>query len=178
MTLRAASPLLWRRSVARAAQTRPAPLAAPTGNAQRGKTLFETTLRCYACHGFDGQTGSPRLVPMARAEDVFLAYVRKPATPGMPSFAADARAGTAGRLRVHPIDPAGGAGRRQRSADQRDSRSPDESELMRRVRPQPDPTGPSKRTGPTELTFRFQRSQARAYSFGSAMRSLASAGST
>jgi hypothetical protein len=25
---------------------------------------------------------------MARAEDVFLAYVRKPATPGMPSFAA------------------------------------------------------------------------------------------
>jgi cytochrome c1 len=64
------------------------PLAAPTGNAQRGKTLYETTLRCYACHGFDGQTGSPRLVPMARAEDVFLAYVRKPATPGMPSFVA------------------------------------------------------------------------------------------
>jgi mono/diheme cytochrome c family protein len=66
----------------------PAPLAAPTGNVQRGKVLFETTLRCYACHGFDGQTGSPRLVPMARAEDIFLAYVRKPATPGMPSFAA------------------------------------------------------------------------------------------
>jgi mono/diheme cytochrome c family protein len=65
-----------------------APLSAPTGNAQRGKTLFETGLRCYACHGFDGQTGSPRLVPMARAEDIFLAYVRKPATQGMPSFAA------------------------------------------------------------------------------------------
>jgi mono/diheme cytochrome c family protein len=71
------------------AQTQPAaPLAPPTGNAQRGKTLFETSLRCYACHGFDGQTGSPRLVPMARAEDVFLAYVRKPATQGMPSFVA------------------------------------------------------------------------------------------
>jgi len=27
-------------------------------------------------------------VPMARAEDVFLAYVRKPATQGMPSFVA------------------------------------------------------------------------------------------
>jgi len=65
-----------------------APLAPPTGNAQRGRTLFETSLRCYACHGFDGQTGSPRLVPMARAEDVFLAYVRKPATQGMPSFVA------------------------------------------------------------------------------------------
>jgi len=71
------------------AQNQPAaPLAPPTGNAQSGKTLFETSLRCYACHGFDGQTGSPRLVPMARAEDVFLAYVRKPATQGMPSFVA------------------------------------------------------------------------------------------
>jgi mono/diheme cytochrome c family protein len=63
-------------------------LAAPTGNPQRGKVVFDTTLRCFACHGYDGQTGSPRLVPMARSEDVFLAYVRKPATPGMPSFAA------------------------------------------------------------------------------------------
>ena len=71
------------------AQNQPAaPLAPPTGNAQRGRTLFETSLRCYACHGFDGQTGSPRLVPVARAEDVFLAYVRKPATQGMPSFVA------------------------------------------------------------------------------------------
>ena len=73
-----------------AAQTQPATAApaAATGNAQRGKVLFETTLRCYACHGFDGQTGSPRLVPMTRAEDVFLVYVRKPATTGMPTFAA------------------------------------------------------------------------------------------
>ena len=63
-----------------------APLAPPTGDATRGKTLFEQTLRCYACHGFDGQTGSPRLVPMARPQEVFLAYVRKPATQGMPSF--------------------------------------------------------------------------------------------
>jgi mono/diheme cytochrome c family protein len=66
----------------------PAPLAAATGNAQRGKVIYETTLRCFACHGYDGQTGSPRLVPMARSEDIFLAYVRKPATPGMPTFAA------------------------------------------------------------------------------------------
>ena len=71
-----------------AAQTPAAPLATPTGNAQRGKAVFETTLRCFACHGYDGQTGSPRLVPMARSEDIFLAYVRKPATQGMPSFAA------------------------------------------------------------------------------------------
>ena len=32
------------------AQTQPATLAPPTGNAQRGKVLYETTLRCYA-HG-------------------------------------------------------------------------------------------------------------------------------
>ncbi|HZM92512.1 MAG TPA: cytochrome c [Vicinamibacterales bacterium] len=75
------------------AQNQPAaPLAAPTGNAQRGKVLFESSLRCYACHGFDGQTGSPRLVPMSRAEDIFLAYVRKPATQGMPSFVAQPEA--------------------------------------------------------------------------------------
>ena len=73
---------------ARAIAQTPASLAAPTGNLQRGKVVFETTLRCFACHGYDGQTGSPRLVPMARAEDIFLAYVRKPATAGMPSFAA------------------------------------------------------------------------------------------
>ena len=76
-------------ATAAVAQNQPAAQLAPaTGNAQRGKTLFETSLRCYACHGFDGQTGSPRLVPMARAEDVFHAYVRKPATQGMPSFVA------------------------------------------------------------------------------------------
>jgi mono/diheme cytochrome c family protein len=76
-------------ATAAVAQNQPAAQLAPaTGNAQRGKTLFETSLRCYACHGFDGQTGSPRLVPMARPEDVFLAYVRKPATQGMPSFVA------------------------------------------------------------------------------------------
>jgi mono/diheme cytochrome c family protein len=81
--------VVWLLGVAAPAQAPApsAPLAAPSGDATRGKTLFETTLRCYACHGFDAQTGSPRLVPMVRPEAAFLAYVRKPATPGMPSFA-------------------------------------------------------------------------------------------
>lgn len=65
----------------------PAP-AAPTGDAKHGRELFESSLRCYACHGYDGQTGSPRLVPMARPQEAFLAYVRKPSGRGMPSFAA------------------------------------------------------------------------------------------
>jgi mono/diheme cytochrome c family protein len=66
----------------------PAALGVPTGDAKHGKQLFESSLRCYACHGFDGQTGSPRLVPMGRAQEAFVAYVRKPSGRGMPSFAA------------------------------------------------------------------------------------------
>ena len=61
--------------------------AASSGDAKKGKALFEQTYRCYACHGFDGQSGSPRLVPMARTEDAFIAYLRKPSTPAMPPFA-------------------------------------------------------------------------------------------
>jgi mono/diheme cytochrome c family protein len=64
----------------------PAEPAAPSGDAKRGKTLFDQTYRCYACHGYEGETGSPRLVPMGRTEDAFLAYVRKPGTQGMPAF--------------------------------------------------------------------------------------------
>ena len=61
------------------------PDATPSGEAKRGKTLFDQTYRCYACHGYEGETGSPRLVPMARTEESFLAYVRK-GSPAMPSF--------------------------------------------------------------------------------------------
>ena len=68
------------------AQAPPQEAPAPSGDAKRGKTLFDQTYRCYACHGFEGETGSPRLVPMARTEEAFMAYVRKPGTAGMPSF--------------------------------------------------------------------------------------------
>jgi mono/diheme cytochrome c family protein len=60
---------------------------APTGDAKRGKTLFDQTYRCYACHGYEGETGSPRLVPMSRSEDAFITFVRTPPRPAMPSFA-------------------------------------------------------------------------------------------
>ena len=68
------------------AQAQTAQTTAPSGDAKRGKTLFDQTYRCYACHGFAGETGSPRLAPMGRTEEAFMAYVRKPATAGMPSF--------------------------------------------------------------------------------------------
>ena len=63
-----------------------APAAAPSGDVKRGKTLFDQTYRCYACHGFAGETGSPRLVPMSRTEESFTDFVRKPSRPAMPAF--------------------------------------------------------------------------------------------
>jgi mono/diheme cytochrome c family protein len=60
--------------------------AAPTGDAKKGKTLFDQTYKCYACHGYAGETGSPRLVPMSRTEEAFVAFVRKPPRQAMPSF--------------------------------------------------------------------------------------------
>jgi mono/diheme cytochrome c family protein len=63
-----------------------AALPPPTGDAKRGQELFEKTYKCYACHGYDAQTGNPRLVPMNRTQEAFLAYVRKPATAQMPKF--------------------------------------------------------------------------------------------
>ena len=64
----------------------PAAPPAPGGDARRGQELFEKTYRCYACHGYDAQTGTPRLVPMMRTEEAFVAYLRKPSTNGMPKF--------------------------------------------------------------------------------------------
>ena len=61
--------------------------ARPAGDASRGKQLFEKTYRCYACHGYDAQTGSPRLVPMQMTEQAFVAFLRKPPREAMPRFA-------------------------------------------------------------------------------------------
>jgi mono/diheme cytochrome c family protein len=64
----------------------PSSAARPSGDTARGKQLFEKTYRCYACHGFDGQTGSPRLVPMPMTEQAFVAFLRKPPREAMPKF--------------------------------------------------------------------------------------------
>jgi mono/diheme cytochrome c family protein len=57
------------------------------GDATRGKALYDSTFNCYACHGFDGQSGSPRLIPMQRTEATFIAFLRKPPRETMPRFA-------------------------------------------------------------------------------------------
>ncbi len=56
-----------------------------TGNAERGRPMFES-YKCYACHGYEGETGSPRLVPMTLTQEAFIAYVRSPRTLGMPNY--------------------------------------------------------------------------------------------
>jgi mono/diheme cytochrome c family protein len=72
----------------RAQQAAPQGSSSPVkGDATRGKTLYDSTFNCYACHGFDGQSGSPRLVPMQRSEAAFIAFLRKPPREAMPRFA-------------------------------------------------------------------------------------------
>lgn len=59
-----------------------------TGNAVKGKALYNDAFMCYTCHGYSGQNGSgARLVPMKMTQPAFVAYVRNPSQPNrMPSF--------------------------------------------------------------------------------------------
>ena len=57
------------------------------GDAARGRGLFTTTYKCYACHGYQGETGTPRLNPMQMPRDGFLAFVQSGAANGaMPAY--------------------------------------------------------------------------------------------
>src|SRR5262250_1726829 len=57
-----------------------------TGNAERGKTLFNASFKCASCHGTTGESGSPRLVPMRRTQADFIRFVQKPTANAMPAF--------------------------------------------------------------------------------------------
>ena len=59
---------------------------ATSGDAARGKTLFTTTYKCYACHGYDAQTGQRRLRPMRFSEDAFTVFVQNSPLAQMPSY--------------------------------------------------------------------------------------------
>lgn len=56
------------------------------GDATRGKTLFSDTYNCYACHGFDAQSGERRLVPMNYTQEGFITFVQNSPLPNMPAF--------------------------------------------------------------------------------------------
>ena len=68
----------------------PAPAVAPAssvvGDAQRGAPLFSDKYNCYACHGFDAQSGERRLVPMNYTQDGFITFVQSSPLPQMPRF--------------------------------------------------------------------------------------------
>ena len=56
------------------------------GNAERGQPLFADTFNCYACHGFDAQSGERRLVPMNYTQDGFITFVQSSPLPNMPAY--------------------------------------------------------------------------------------------
>ena len=57
-----------------------------TGNAVRGKQLY-VEYSCYACHGYNAQTGNgQRLLPPRLTEQVFTLYIRAPRTQQMPAY--------------------------------------------------------------------------------------------
>jgi mono/diheme cytochrome c family protein len=59
---------------------------ATTGNAARGKQLF-LDYGCYACHGYNAQTGNgQRLLPPRLTEQAFKLYIRAPRTQQMPAY--------------------------------------------------------------------------------------------
>lgn len=60
--------------------------APATGNATRGAQLFSDTYNCYACHGFDAQSGERRLVPMNYTQDGFITFVQSSPLPNMPPY--------------------------------------------------------------------------------------------
>ena len=57
-----------------------------TGDAARGKPLFADTFNCYACHGFDAQSGERRLVPLNYTQEGFITFVQSSPLPNMPAF--------------------------------------------------------------------------------------------
>jgi mono/diheme cytochrome c family protein len=56
------------------------------GDAKRGEPLFADTFNCYACHGFDAQSGERRLVPLNYTQEGFITFVQSSPLPNMPAY--------------------------------------------------------------------------------------------
>jgi mono/diheme cytochrome c family protein len=72
-------------AVIRGLYAQPAPPSI-AGDAQRGAPLFSDKYNCYACHGFDAQSGERRLVPMNYTQDGFITFVQNSPLPQMPRY--------------------------------------------------------------------------------------------
>lgn len=59
---------------------------AVVGDAVRGQPLFADTFNCYACHGFDAQSGERRLVPLNYTQEGFITFVQSSPLPNMPAY--------------------------------------------------------------------------------------------
>src|SRR5688572_1294384 len=59
---------------------------AVVGDAVRGQPLYADTFNCYACHGFDAQSGERRLVPLNYTQEGFITFVQSSPLPNMPAF--------------------------------------------------------------------------------------------
>jgi mono/diheme cytochrome c family protein len=59
---------------------------AVVGDAARGEPLFSDTFNCYACHGFDAQSGERRLVPLNFTQEGFITFVQSSPLPNMPAY--------------------------------------------------------------------------------------------
>jgi mono/diheme cytochrome c family protein len=62
------------------------PAQSLVGDAARGRPLFADTFNCYACHGFDAQSGERRLVPLNYTQEGFIAFVQSSPLPNMPAY--------------------------------------------------------------------------------------------
>jgi mono/diheme cytochrome c family protein len=77
------------------------------GDAARGRPLFADTFNCYACHGFDAQSGERRLVPLNYTQEGFIAFVQSSPLPNMPAFpdaSAQQLADIYAYIRTIPVD--------------------------------------------------------------------------
>jgi mono/diheme cytochrome c family protein len=73
--------------LAAASQAQPPAASSPVvGDAARGETLYADTFNCYACHGFDAQSGERRLVPLNYPLEGFITFVQSSPLPNMPAF--------------------------------------------------------------------------------------------
>jgi mono/diheme cytochrome c family protein len=84
-----------------------APGAAVVGDAARGRPLFADTFNCYACHGFDAQSGERRLLPMNYTQEGFITFVQSSPLPNMPPYpdaSAQQLADIYAYIRTIPVD--------------------------------------------------------------------------
>ena len=83
------------------------PGQAVVGDAARGAPLYADTFNCYACHGFDAQTGERRLLPMNYTQEGFITFVQRSPLPNMPAYpdaSAQVLADIYAYIRTIPVD--------------------------------------------------------------------------